>query len=60
MFEIIAQLVAMFSTYLAPYATYIVMALTISEGLALIPAIKANGIVDGIIKILKAALAKKA
>lgn len=34
------------------------VALGVSEALALIPAIKANGIVDGIIKVLKALLGK--
>lgn len=32
--------------------------LGISEALALIPAVKANGIVDGVIKVLKLLLAK--
>lgn len=34
------------------------VALGVSEALALIPAIKANGIVDGLIKVLKALLGK--
>lgn len=33
--------------------------LGVSEALALIPAVKANGIVDGVIKVLKALVAKK-
>lgn len=32
--------------------------LGVSEALALIPAVKANGIVDGVIKVLKLLLAK--
>jgi|DEB19_MinimDraft_3_1074340.scaffolds.fasta_scaffold876827_1 hypothetical protein len=35
------------------------VALGVSEALALIPAVKANGIVDGVIKVLKALVAKK-
>lgn len=32
---------------------YVGVALAVSESLALIPAVKANGIVDGLIKVLK-------
>ena len=35
------------------------VALGVSEALALIPAIKANGIIDGVIRVLKALLSKK-
>lgn len=34
------------------------VALGVSEALALIPALKANGIIDGVIKVLKVLLGK--
>lgn len=41
------------------FAPYLAVALTISEALSLLPSIKANGILDLVIRILRALNSKK-